>query len=66
MINKNFLSLDEFDSHLDRYLKITHKKLNPQLFYDQFKMCFNSNSNFWGTYKYFKKNSRHNKQLTFI
>jgi hypothetical protein len=61
------ITLEEFDNHLERYLRITNKTLNAQIFYFQFKMCYNGKpSDFMKTYEEFKNKSRHltNKQLT--
>ena len=61
------ISLEEFDNHLERYLKVMQKDLTPQIFYYQFKMCYSgNNADFLTTYKEFKSKSRHliNRQLT--
>jgi hypothetical protein len=61
------ITLVDFDTHLDNYLKATRKEINMQIFYLQFKMLFNGNSaDFIKTYNEFKKNSRHVKQLILL
>lgn len=67
--NQKTISLEEFDNYVENYSKITHRDITPQLYYEQFKMCFNGNGcDFVKLLRYFRKNSRHfhNKQLDLI
>jgi len=59
------LSLYEFDSHLDNYIKVMQiKKFTLKIFYAQFKLCFYQGLGYWEKYQYFKQNSRHINQLS--
>ena len=61
------MTLEEFDKHLDSYLKITEKDLTQQLFFWQFRLCYSGeDADFLKIYKYYKENSKHFKckQLT--
>lgn len=59
---KQTLTLEQFDKHLDNYLKATRKYFTDEIFYKQFKMVYDGNSkDFLDTYVRFKKDSRHYK-----
>ena len=67
---ERIITLEEFDSHIERYLKIIKMpECTAQIFYDQFRMCFHINSiKGWRLYRHYRMNSRyfHNKQLDFL